>query len=85
MSFEIKNENFSLMTKELLTNLGYKVIKEQHHIENNQNLIGLCVEFKSDGRGACFPTVRIVYWEIISLRTRHQPGRYGSDCPAQTD
>ena len=48
MSFEIKNENFSLMTKELLTNLGYKVIKEQHHIENNENLIGLCVEFKSD-------------------------------------
>ena len=48
MSFEIKNENFSLMTKELLTNLGYKVIKEQHHIENNENLIGLCVEFKSN-------------------------------------
>jgi hypothetical protein len=48
VSFEIKNENFSLMTKELLTNLGYKVIKEQHHIENNENLIGLCVEFKSD-------------------------------------
>ena len=48
VSFELKNENFTLMTKELLTNLGYKVIKEQHHIENNTNSIALCVEFKSN-------------------------------------
>jgi len=48
MSFEIKNENFTLMTKELLTNLGYKVIREQHHIENNENFISLCVDFQSN-------------------------------------
>jgi len=48
MSFEIKNQNFRLMTKELLTNLGYKVIKEEHHVENNENSIALCVKFDSD-------------------------------------
>lgn len=47
MSFEIKEENFALMTKELLTNLGFKVVKEQHHVEQKKNKIGLCVKFDS--------------------------------------
>ena len=48
MSFEIKEENFALMTKELLTSLGFKVIKEQHHVDDGKNQIGLCVQFDSD-------------------------------------
>ena len=48
MSFEIKEENFAVMTKELLTNLGFKVIKELHHIQKGNNQIGLCVKFDSD-------------------------------------
>jgi len=48
MSFEIKEVNFALMTKELLTNLGFKVIKEMHHIEKGKNQIDLCVKFDSD-------------------------------------
>ena len=47
MSFEIKEENFALMTKELLTNLGFKVVKEQHHVGRGKNQIGLCVKFDS--------------------------------------
>ena len=48
MSFEIKEENFASMTKELLTNLGFRVIKEQHHIEHGKNQVGLCVNFDSE-------------------------------------
>mgnify|MGYP005634142471 FL=1 len=48
MSFEIKEENFALMTKELLTNLGFKVVKEQHHVEQGKNKVGLCVKFDSE-------------------------------------
>ena len=48
MSFEIKEENFAIMTKELLTNLGFKVVKEQHHVEHGKDKIGLCVKFDSD-------------------------------------
>jgi len=36
------------MTKELLTSLGFKVVKEQHHIEHGKNQVGLCVKFDSD-------------------------------------
>ena len=36
------------MTKELLVNLGFKVIKEQHHIENGKQQVGLCVEYESE-------------------------------------
>ncbi len=48
MSFEIKEENFTLMTKEMMTNLGFKVIKEQHHLEHGKNKIALCMKFDSD-------------------------------------
>jgi hypothetical protein len=47
MSFEIKEENFSSMTKELLTNLGFRVVKEQHHLEKGKSQVGLCIKFDS--------------------------------------
>jgi len=36
------------MSKELFTNLGFKVIKEQHHIDKGKQKVGLCVKFESE-------------------------------------
>jgi len=47
LSFEIAEDYFEEMSKELLANLGFKVIKENHHLESGKNKIGLCVKFDS--------------------------------------
>jgi len=48
LSSEIKEETFAEMTKELLANLGFNVVKEQHHIIHDKKEVGLCVKFDSD-------------------------------------